>query len=348
MDSPAVLPIFGDRTGSGAADFRDRSSFYTSSPHNAALAVPSISTPVHTRASDPGTDVGLLLLTLIWGLNFAIVKGAMETIPPMAFNALRFPIASLTVYIVLRAQGPLKLPRKEDLAWLFVLGVAGNGVYQIFFIHGLNQTSAGNSALLLATVPVWTALLSYAFGEGKLHKTVQLGIATTFVGILLIVSGGGDGLGFGGATLWGDSLALTAAILWSLYTVGSQRLIQRYGSVAVTAWTLWLTTLFLVPLGVPELMRMDIRGIPWIAGWGAVLFAGVLALGLSYLLWYRGVQRLGSARTAAYSNLVPVVALVTAWAVLREVPAPLQGLGAVIVLVGIVLARLGGRAPASR
>jgi drug/metabolite transporter (DMT)-like permease len=296
-----------------------------------------------SRATDPGTDVGLLILTLIWGINFAVIKGAMEVIPPMAFNALRFPIASLTVYLVLRARGPLTLPRREDLAWLLLLGVGGNGIYQIFFIHGLDKTSAGNSALLLATVPVWTALLSSLLGEGALHRRVKWGIAITFAGILLIVGGGDNVVSFGGPTQLGDALALGSALLWSLYTVGSQRMIRRYGSVAVTAWTLWLTTVFLIPLGIPELATLDFGAIPAMSGWGAVVFAGVLALGLSYLLWYRGVQRLGSARTAAYSNLVPVVALLTAWAVLGEVPAPLQAVGALIVLVGIILARLGGR-----
>jgi drug/metabolite transporter (DMT)-like permease len=296
-----------------------------------------------SRDGDLGTDAGLLVLTLIWGVNFAVVKGAMEMIPAMAFNALRFPLASLVVYGVLRAKGPLTLPRKEDLPWLLLLGVAGNGVYQIFFIHGLDRTTAGNSALLLATVPVWTALLSSALGEGKIYRAVKWGIGITFTGILLIIGGGQQTVTLGGSTLVGDGLALGSAILWSLYTVGSHRLIARYGSVAVTAWTLWLTTLFLVPLGIPAMTSLDWQAIPWSTGWGAVVFSGVLALGLSYLLWYRGVQKLGSARTAAYSNLVPVVALITAWAALGEVPAPLQALGAGVVLTGIILARLGGR-----
>jgi drug/metabolite transporter (DMT)-like permease len=296
-----------------------------------------------TRDRDLGTDVGLLLLTLIWGVNFTVVKGAMELIPPMAFNALRFPVASLVVYLVLRAQGPLTLPRREDIPWLLLLGVAGNGIYQIFFIQGLSGTTAGNSALLLATVPVWTALLSSAMGEGQLPRAVKWGIGITFTGILLIIGGGQKALTLGGSTLLGDALALGSAILWSLYTVGSHRLITRYGSVAVTAWTLWLTTLFLIPLGIPDLTRLAWQDIPWLAGWGAVVFSGSLALGLSYLLWYRGVQRLGSARTAAYSNLVPVVALVAAWIFLGEVPAPLQALGAAVVLSGIILARIGGR-----
>ena len=68
---------------------------------------------------------------------------------------------------------------------------------------------------------------------------------------------------------------------------------------------------------------------------------GILAIGVAYLLWYRGVQRIGNSRTAAYSNLTPVVALAVAWLWLGEVPKVMQILGAVVVLVGLSVARLG-------
>ncbi len=301
--------------------------------------------PRDTPGPDRATDLGLLFLTLIWGLNFAVVKGALEAIPPMAFNALRFPLASLTVWAILRARGPLRMPERRDLGAILALGIAGNGVYQLLFIQGLNRTTAGNTALLLATVPVWAALLSAFFREGTLDRWVLGGIAATLGGMVLVVMGGPTGVALGGATLLGDLLAVGAAVLWATYTVGSRRLILRYGSVPVTAWTLWSGTVVLVLLGIPDLGTLAWREVPWVAGWGAVVFAGVLALGLSYLLWYRGVHRLGSARTAAYSNVVPVVALGGAWALLGEVPSGIQWAGAGIILGGILLTRIGARVP---
>jgi drug/metabolite transporter (DMT)-like permease len=77
-----------------------------------------------------------------------------------------------------------------------------------------------------------------------------------------------------------------------------------------------------------------------------VAYAGILAIGLAYFLWYRGVQRIGNSRTAAYSNLTPVVALAVAWAWLGEAPGILQILGAGVVLGGLSLTRLGGERPA--
>jgi drug/metabolite transporter (DMT)-like permease len=71
-----------------------------------------------------------------------------------------------------------------------------------------------------------------------------------------------------------------------------------------------------------------------------VVYAGVLAIGVAYILWNRGVRKIGSSRTAAYQNLTPVVALLVAWAWLEEVPTPLQLAGAAVILVGISLARM--------
>jgi drug/metabolite transporter (DMT)-like permease len=296
-------------------------------------------------SSDRATDLGLLFLTVVWGLNFAVVKGALEVIPPMAFNALRFPLASLTVWAILRARGPLRMPERRDIWAILALGIAGNGVYQLLFIQGLDRTTAGNTALLLATVPVWAALLGALLREAPLDRWVVAGILATLVGMVLVISGSGNGLSLGGATLVGDLMAAGAAVLWATYTVGSRRLILRYGSVPVTAWTLWSGTVVLVLLGVPELRTVAWSAIPLWSGWGAVVFAGVLALGLSYLLWYRGVHRLGSARTAAYSNLVPVMALLGAWVLLGEVPTGVQWAGAAVILGGIVLARMGAPLP---
>jgi len=159
-----------------------------------------------------------------------------------------------------------------------------------------------------------------------------------------VVLGSGDGLSLGAETLEGDLLMVGAAVLWATYTVGSAGLVRRYGSLRATAWTLWSGTPVLVLLGTPSLLRTRWESMSaWI--WVGVAYAGVFSVGVAYLLWYRGVSRLGTSRTAVYSNLVPVTALLTAWAWLGEVPTTWQVTGAAIILVGIYLARRGGQAP---
>jgi drug/metabolite transporter (DMT)-like permease len=290
-------------------------------------------------SSDRSTSLGLLLVALIWGANFSIVKEALQELTPLTLNALRFPLASLLLVLILWHRGRLHLPAREDWGRVFALGVVGNIIYQMLFIFGLNLTLAGNASLLLATVPVWTILMSYFLGHERPSALVWIGVSGTLSGMVLVVIGGGE-LDVGGTTLLGDLLMIGSAIGWSMYTVGSRNLIQRYGPMRVTAWTLWIGTLGLIAAGIPGLARTDFARLSPLA-WGAVVYAGVFSVSIAYLLWYRGVQRIGSARTAVYSNVVPVVALAVAWLWLGERPTVLQVLGAVIILGGISVARMG-------
>ena len=186
-------------------------------------------------------------------------------------------------------------------------------------------------------------MLSSLLGQERLSLWVSVGAIGTLTGMVLVILGRGDTVSVGGATLVGDLLMIAAAILWATYTVGSRPLVVKYGSVRVTAWSLWIGTPVLVGWGLPSIVRTEFGAVSPMA-WAGVIYAGVLSIGLAYLLWYRAVGRLGNSRTAIYSNLVPVAALVTAWLWLGEVPSGLQLAGAAVILGGLTLARLGPRA----
>jgi drug/metabolite transporter (DMT)-like permease len=284
----------------------------------------------------------LLLLVCIWAVNFSVIKVALVELPPLAFNALRFPLASLLVYAVLRLRGPVPMPAAEDVPRIVALGVFGNVFYQLLFIFGLDLTLAGNASLLLAASPILTALLSAALGHEQVGGLVWAGVLGTVAGMTLVVLGGTAQVGLGDDTLIGDLLMIGAAAAWAIYTVGSRQPIARYGSVPVTAWTLWIGTVGVVAVGMPSVLQLD--GSALSAGTvAAVLYAGPLGIGLAYLLWYHGVRRIGNTRTATFANLVPVIALTVAWLWLGEQPGVLQIAGAVVIIGGVTLARHGAR-----
>lgn len=291
-------------------------------------------------------DPGLLVLVLIWGLNFPIIKQALAEIDPLVFNALRFPLASLLVLLFLRARGPLPRPHRRDLPRILLLGLTGNVAYQLLFIFGLDRTGAGNASVLLATTPIWTAILSRAAGHETVRSTIWIAAAGTLAGMVLLVAGGGREIRFGSSSLLGDLLMATAALTWAVYTVGAKTLIHRYGPLPMTAWTLWTGTATLVLLGIPGLRTLD-PGSVGLSSWLGVLYAGTLAIGLAYVLWNRSVRRVGNASTAIYGNLVPVVALGAAWIWLGEIPTRLQLVGTALILSFLLLARVGGGASAA-
>jgi len=287
------------------------------------------------------TDIVLLLMVLIWAVNFSVIKAALSEVPPLAFNALRFPLAALVVVSALWWQRRLRLPRPEHRLRIAVLGVLANVVYQLLFIFGIDRTRAGNASLLLAGTPIMTALFSAWAGHERPGGRVWLGVCGAVLGMVLIVASGGGEMGFGGDTLSGDLILIGASVAWSLYTVGARDMIAEYGPTAVTAWTLCIGSLGLVLLGMPELVRID-WGAVSAAAWGGVVYAGALGIGLAYLIWNTAVHRIGNTRTATYSNLVPAVALLVAWAWLGEQPQALQIVGAVVIIGGISLARSSG------
>ena len=282
----------------------------------------------------------LILMVIIWGVNFSISKMALAHVGPLAFNALRFPMASLLLLAVMKRRGAIPLPPMSDVPRVVAVALLGNVLYQMFFIFGLNHTSAGNAALLLAGTPILTALLSASLGHEQVRARTWLGVICTFAGIVLIVAGGATGEGGSAHSVEGDLLMLGASITWSIYTVGARPLVQRHGSVNATAWTLWAGTLGLLICGAPALVRIDLRTLG--AGtWAAIAYAGLLSIGLSYMIWYYGVSKLGNTRTSSYSNATPVIALLAAWLTLGEVPRLVQAIGAAIIIGGVTIAQSG-------
>ena len=288
---------------------------------------------------DVTTDLGLLLIVLIWGVNFSVLKVLLRELDPLALNALRFPMAAVALWILVRRLDGSSKPDPEDLLRIITLGLLGNVAYQLCFIFGVDSTFAGNASLLLATTPVWTLFLSSVSGHERPGGWVIIGVAGTLIGIFMVITGSRDAGTLASPTTRGDLLILIASMLWAMYTVGGRKPVTRYGALRVTAWTLWVATPIIFFMGLPGLMRTDLRTITPEA-WIGVTYAGLLGIGLAYLLWYRAVERIGNNRTAVYSNLVPVAALITAWIWLGEVPTTLQLIGAAVILVGLTLARL--------
>lgn len=315
--------------------------------HASNAAEPDSSSAVERAETGPNrsltAEFQLWVLAFIWGANFTVIKVAFEFVSPLGFNALRFPlaVAVLVVGLVLRRS---PLPRRSDLGLIVLLGVLGHVGYQLCFIIGLEATTAGNSSILLATSPLWTAVLAGTLGGERIPAHLWAGMAATLLGIVLVVLGGStNNLLLARDTLKGDVLMLIAALLWAGYTVGGQPLVERYGALPVTTWTVAVGMVGIVAFGAGSLDVELLTTLP-ARVWLAILYAGALGIGLAYLIWYAGVKVLGSTRTALYSNVIPVVALAVAWVWLGETPTIVQLAGAALVLAGVGWARRPERA----
>jgi drug/metabolite transporter (DMT)-like permease len=297
-------------------------------------------------------------MTLIWGTNYALVKTAFREIDPQAFNALRLIEASAVMVgvnllvsryrpVVAEQAGgeiasifhtPATVTRGDwlRLAWL---GLVGHCLYQFLFIGGLARTSVANSALIVAASPIVITLFSSLTGKERISPLHWAGTLLSFVGIYVVV---GRGAHVNAASVRGDLMLLIAVVCWALYTIGARPLMARHSPVGVTALSMLLGTLMYLPLARPAIGRVDWGSVSALT-WIKLVYSSLFALCVAYTIWYAAVREIGSARTSAYSNLLPILAMATAYVWLGE-PLGLDKLaGAGAVLAGVALTRLGQR-----
>jgi len=276
----------------------------------------------------------MLLVTLIWGGNFSVSKFALEQIPPVVFSAARFSVASLLLLLIARRSGVTERLPSRTLWSLIGLGVVGNTFYQTAFMTGLSITSATNSAMIIASLPVIVALLGTLLGIERATPAMWAGVLLGTVGVTLVVAA--RGVDFNPESIRGDFLVLFAVVCWSLYTVGVRRVGAGVNPLQITAITTAAGTPGLLLVGLPGMLRLDWRAVSP-ATWGAVVYACLLALVVGYVIYNRAVQAIGSTRTSLYNCLTPLVAMVVAWFTLREVPTGMQVIGVVLVIGGVLI-----------
>lgn len=280
------------------------------------------------------TEFLLLLMALVWAVNFIVVKAALAQLAPLAFNGVRFPLAAAAMGAI-ALRGPAPRLTGADVTRLVALGLLGNFVYQVCFIEGLARTRAGNASIILAGVPVFTAVLSQFLGTERHGLRSAIALALAAGGVALLVIGGADEVGFRG-TLVGDALILAATACWAAFTVGLRPLVARHGAIRTTAWTMAAGALPLLAVSSPAIGETEWGRLPlWT--FVAIVFSALGALVLAYLIWARGVRLIGATRTAVFSYLTPVLTVLIAWPLLSEVPRPAQVLGAACIFLGVGL-----------
>jgi len=280
-------------------------------------------------------DVGLIVVSLIWGANYSFSKQALAHISPITFAAIRFVISTGLLWLVVwwfRQHGPVSRPvLLKLLGW----GVIGHTLNQLAFLSGLKLTTATNSALIFGNMPVVVALLGVLLGYERPRLRVWIGILLGTVGVAIVV--GAKGVDFSGATRWGDLLNVLGLLFWALFTVGVRHAALGLNSAQVAALTHLGGTPGLLMAAVPVA-----AATPWpLHGhvWLALFYSSVLSSVVAGVLWTRSLKALGGSRTALYNCLTPLVAGLAAWLILGERPVPLQGFGAALVIVGVLVSR---------
>jgi len=294
-------------------------------------------------------DIALVAVVLIWGVNFAVLKAALVELHPHVLNVLRFAISALVLgwLFAHRVEYDLQAflqPMRKRLWTIVGLGLLGYLFYQLFFIIGVANTTAGSAALIMAGAPLWTALFGHVFGFDRMVMAGWLGLSLTLIGTAVIVFGGTDEVAFGSDVFLGNTLMVIAAMLWGAYTAFNKPATASADPIGLTFWSVIVAFPFLVAIGLPYAADGAWLTLEaWV--WAAILFSGGLSTGIAFAIWNTAVRNVGPSQTAIYGNLVPVVALLSGYLMLGERVWPLQLVGGGLIIGGLVLTRWVRRRP---
>jgi drug/metabolite transporter (DMT)-like permease len=299
--------------------------------------------PRGPRTRDAAIEAALLAMCAFWAMNVIVLKVLLRVLPPAALSASRYLIVcALALVVVAAGRGPWMVSR-ADLPRFLVSGFLGVTLYQILFLEGLHRSTAFATNLVAGMEPLFALALLSLGGRSRVSPRQWGGVVVAIVGAALFFlepERGQVHLLFG----FGDLLNLVAAFVFALYGLISAPVFTRYPGRTAMAVSMVAGTLPLAAWSAPALRSVDWRGLaPPV--WGALLASSILPLYVGFWIWNWAVARKGLDHASLYMFVEIVMSGVFAWVLLGERFGLLRLLGAAVILVGIVLARSGERAP---
>ena len=281
------------------------------------------------------TELTLLMAVLLLGTNPVAVKYAVSAVPPLPFVALRFTVAGLLLLGAVRYLRSGGGVERRDLLSMIGVGAIGVGMTNMLFTSGVNLTSASDTALLYAVVPVWGMILGSVLGLERPTLMGILGVGLAFLGIIVVVYGG---LGGSDSSLKGNLLVLGATVCWGSYTVLSLPLLKKYSPLVVAAYTMLFGGLATLPFAFPGFLDLDWDAMS-VGVWAAVAYSTTLVAALGFFAWQQGVSRIGVNKVLVYQYLITLVGVVSGIVLLGEGLGVNKVIGGAIILLGVYLAR---------
>ena len=283
----------------------------------------------------------LLLVPLIWGMAFVWGKIGADGMEAAAAAFVRYSCATLALlFACWRLEGRLPaLPRRQ---WrgAVLLAVTGVSLYNMMIFGALQSLEASRAALLIALSPALIAVGSTLFLREALGWSRFLGLFLALAGAWVVILRGElkhPSLGFGK----GEMMMLGAVACWVVYSLYSRRFQVRnqelgLSLLAMTTWTSLIGTLMLLPLAIPSLMHLK-PAASHPAPWAALALMGLLGTAVAFIWYAEGIQKIGAARTAVFTNLVPVFAVLSSIIFLNEEMHWSLFAGGGLILGGVLL-----------
>ncbi|MBC8508417.1 MAG: DMT family transporter [Chloroflexi bacterium] len=287
----------------------------------------------------------VLFAVVAWGASFIATKVALRDVSPLTVVWLRFAMGVLIIGVAVAARGQLKLPSWRDAGYFMLLGFLGIAYHQWLQSTGLQTAQASTTAWIVATTPIFMALLGVLVLKERLNLLQVGGIALATIGVLVVVSGGDLGaLGMDAQGMPGNLYILASAPNWAIFSVLSRRGLREHSPAWMMFYVMgfgWLISSigFFAGPGIAEIPQLTMNG------WWGILFLGIACSGLAYVFWYDALRAIPASQVGAYLYLEPLVAVGVAAVILAEPIFFVSLLGGAAILLGVYLVERPSKTP---
>ncbi len=281
----------------------------------------------------------MTFMVIIWGFHFIVMKNAVEDLAPLTFNALRFVVGlPLLILFAAHERGWMHLALR-DIALIAFLTAIGPLMYQVGFALGIKRTTSTNAALIIATMPTWTAFFSMVLRLVEVRRRLLGGMGMSLVGVALVVlSRSETGLALSRDDLIGSALLVGAAMAGGLANVFSKPVVDRIGGMPTAIWKYVFTSLGLVILSAPDLFTLTAQDVP-LSAMPNVLYSGMLSGVGGFLIVHFAVREIGPTRMSSYFNFNPIVAAFAGIVILSEPFSVWLLVGGALTVIGVAVVR---------
>lgn len=276
-----------------------------------------------------------LFAVVVWGASFIATKVAVGEASPNTIVWLRFAMGVIILGGAVFARKQFKWITLKELGYFSLLGFLGITFHQWLQSNGLVTAQATTTAWIVATTPIFIALLGWLVLKEKLGGFRVAGIALAALGVLLIVSKGDlTSLTIGKFGTVGDYLVMISAVNWAVFSVLSRDGLKDHPAArmmfyVMTLGWIFISILFVAGSGFNELNRLTT------SGWVAVIFLGVFCSGIAYIFWYDALQEIPASRLGVLLYIEPLVAVVVAAIILGEAITFPALIGGAVILFGV-------------
>lgn len=278
-----------------------------------------------------------LVTVVIWATTFISSKILLNIFTPLEVMFYRFIIA----YFLLLIIHP-KFHRIESLkeeAMFLLAGITGGSLYFLTENSAVKISQVSNVGLIIATAPIITALLAHFFTKGeKLNKNLFLGFLTAISGVFLVMFNGNFVLKLNPI---GDILALCAAISWSIYSITTKRFGSKYNHLYLTRKIFFYALLTMIPFLFTSEFNFNVNKLLNFEVISNLLFLGVVASSICFVVWNYTVDKLGVVKTNNYVYLIPAITLILSVLILNEKITLYSSLGAIFIFLGVYISEKG-------